>query len=63
MDECYILNTSTEILINIGESIAFIMLASCSLMKEHRPHPFGIFLGILTKLGKLFKMQLNLPSR
>lgn len=53
MEKCYILTTSTEILINIGESIAFIMLASCSLMKEHKPHPFGTFLGILSKLDKV----------
>jgi len=43
MEECYILATSTEILTNIGESNAFIMLARCSLMKEHKPHSFGIF--------------------
>lgn len=60
MEDSYILTTSTEILINIGESIAFIMLASCSLMK---PHPFGIFLGILIKLDKVSRMQLNFPSR
>lgn len=63
MEECYILTTSTEILINIGESIAFILLANCSLMKEHKPHSFGIFLGILTKLDKVSGTQLNLPSR
>lgn len=61
MEECYILTTSTEILINIGESIAFILLANCSLMKEHKPHSFGIFLGILTKLDKVSGTQLNLP--
>lgn len=63
MEECYILTTSTEILINIGESIAFILFANCSLMKEHKPHSFGIFLGILTKLDKVSGTQLNLPSR
>lgn len=63
MEECYILTTSTEILINIGESIAFILFANCSLMKERKPHSFGIFLGILTKLDKVSGTQLNLPSR
>lgn len=48
---------------NTNTSIAFIMLASCTLMKEHKTHPFEVFLGILAKLDELSRMLLDLPSR
>lgn len=45
MEECYILTISTRTLINIGESITFITLVSCSLIIEQKPNLFGVFHG------------------